>query len=456
LSSSHESQLSKGAEIRNFDRVLARLSRRTSTGRYIAEVDGFRFVCIALILLFHLDVVARLAGGSGSIIEPFGFVHFAPARHGWLSTVFAQGHVGVHLFFMISGFILALPFVSQHFEGSRKVDVRRYYLRRLTRLEPPYILALALSLLLAMATRRGSGSLVPHAIAGLGYAHSLLYGWANPVNGAFWSLEVEVQFYLLVPLLALLFKIRETARRRQALIVANVLLLQTQVMFAAKSGALQLSLLNSLQFFLVGFLLADIYVVDWKQTPTLDRRWDFVSIIGWPVFLVGASVGFVAEYVFLPWLGFLLLCAAFRGPMTRRVLRNRWLTTIGGMCYSIYLLHYPVMLVLGGHFRSLLVGSAVSRLIAQFLLVLPVVFIAGLGFYVLIERPCMQSDWPSRLIAGTKAFATRRGKQAPMDVDHPHLNVDLAAWSPAQAGRKEDAEQFEGVVEAVLKQPRRA
>jgi peptidoglycan/LPS O-acetylase OafA/YrhL len=47
-----------------------------------------------------------------------------------------------------------------------------------------------------------------------------------------------------------------------------------------------------------------------------------------------------------PWLLFALCAAALRGPATARMLRNRWITTLGGMCYSIYLLHYPMLILL--------------------------------------------------------------------------------------------------------------
>ena len=56
-----------------------------------------------------------------------------------------EGGYGVSIFFMISGFILSLPFAKAHFNknpGKKNISLKRYYLRRLIRLEPPYIIAL--------------------------------------------------------------------------------------------------------------------------------------------------------------------------------------------------------------------------------------------------------------------------------------------------------------------------
>ena len=59
------------------------------------------------------------------------------------------GFRGVELFFVISGFILGLPFAAHYLKGAAPVSLRKYYLRRLTRLEPPYIVALLVLFILA-------------------------------------------------------------------------------------------------------------------------------------------------------------------------------------------------------------------------------------------------------------------------------------------------------------------
>src|SRR6266700_536187 len=110
-------------------------SRVTSSGVVIPEIDGLRCVAILWVLGFHID---------GEYIKVMG-ARFpgqiqGSAFHGLLVT----WDFGVQLFFVISGFILGLPFVRHHWNGSPKPRLGQYYLRRVTRIEPPYVINLIL------------------------------------------------------------------------------------------------------------------------------------------------------------------------------------------------------------------------------------------------------------------------------------------------------------------------
>jgi peptidoglycan/LPS O-acetylase OafA/YrhL len=128
---------------------------------------------------------------------------------------------GVELFFVISGFILSVPFASRYLLNAPKVELKQYYLRRLTRLEPPYFISLFVCVAAQYVTaRRGFHDMAPHLLASFFYLHNLIYGaFAGAVNGVAWSLEIEIQFYILVPLLALLFAISD-ARVRRTLVIS--------------------------------------------------------------------------------------------------------------------------------------------------------------------------------------------------------------------------------------------
>ena len=90
-----------------------------------------------------------------------------------LVRVARPGYHGVELFFIISGFILAMPFAAHHLKGQRPVALGPYYLRRLTRLEPPYMLCMALLFVALVAFRgRDAGQLAPHLGASLLYLFS--------------------------------------------------------------------------------------------------------------------------------------------------------------------------------------------------------------------------------------------------------------------------------------------
>ncbi len=382
--------------------ILAHLSRETSSGRFIPEMDGLRFVAIAMVVLFHLN---------GYLTAKSPLYHAAPPRSDWLAQAALVGFRGVELFFVISGFILALPFAVQHVQGARPVNLRKYYLRRLTRLEPPYFAALLLMFALAIWIQgRSAGALVPHLWASLFYLHDVVYRSPSLVMSVAWSLEIEVQFYLLVPLLTLLFAIRSLNLRRFSLIALILLILAAQSVFLDNSPRASLSILAYLQFFLTGLLLADVFLASWNETPARNRLWDGVALVGWPLLFLILHSPLLTHWLFPAWI-FLLYCSAFRGNLANRFFSNRWITAIGGMCYSIYLLHYEVISAAGRIFRRL--GETAPYgiyLMLQLVLVGGAIVIVCGVFFVTIEKPCMRKDWPQRLLeySQTHIFARLR------------------------------------------------
>ena len=74
--------------------------------------------------------------------------------------------------------------------------------------------------------------------------------------------------------------------------------------------------------------------------------------------------------------------------------------TIGGMCYSIYLLHFPLISIIGRHTITLGSTSAqwIHLLVQTAIIVPPVLLVCGV-YFALIERPCMERDWPQKLAA---------------------------------------------------------
>lgn len=363
---------------RRSERLVRRLSRRTSSGRFVPEVDGLRFVAITFVVGYHID----------------GYLRHGQRGQGAIHWIAASGAHGVEIFFVISGFILALPFAGHWLLDRDKPSTRAYYLRRLTRLEPPYVVAM---IGFAIASVLAAGMAAGFAAERLGwsllYLHSLRFGDSNPINGVTWSLEIEVQFYLLAPWLCTVFMIRSKIVRRAVLVATMAAAVAIQAVFI-DGGRLGFSLLNYLQFFAAGLLVADIYLVDWKEAPFPSKRWDVVSIFGWPALIIALHNGGGRRLLFVP-LVILLFCAALKGIATRQVLRQRWIVILGGMCYSIYLVHYPVVSEMGRIFARVVPGPEVGiiRVGVHACLLLTAVLAVSVAFFILIERPCMKRDW---------------------------------------------------------------
>jgi peptidoglycan/LPS O-acetylase OafA/YrhL len=370
--------------------LLARLSRETSSGRFIPEMDGLRFVAIAMVVLFHLNGYLT----AKAVSPQYAFT--APSD--WLAQVALVGFRGVELFFVISGFILGLPFAAHYIAGAPQVSLSKYYLRRVTRLEPPYFVTIFVLLLLAIAIQRKAvAALLPHLIASLCYMHNLIYARPSTALGVAWSLEIEVQFYLLVPVLTLLFAVKRRWLRRCLLLAAMTGSLAAQTLYLPDHPRLALSILAYMQYFLAGFMLADIFLVEWEQSPRLSMRWDFAALAAWPVMFAVLRSATLSHWIF-PYLLLVLYCAAFRGTWTNRLFSHPWITAIGGMCYSIYLIHYEVISAVARFTKPVSEGTPYwIHLLVQFVMVgSAVVFICGL-YFVLLEKPCMRRDWPRAL-----------------------------------------------------------
>jgi peptidoglycan/LPS O-acetylase OafA/YrhL len=370
--------------------LFERFARETSSGRFIPQLDGLRFVAIAMVVLFHVNAYVAADSPVAFAIRP---------ENDLLSRLLAHGHYGVQFFFIISGFILALPFASHHLLQTSKTNLRRYFTRRLTRLEPPYLFNLILlCTLIAMWQGQALRTLLPHLAAGIVYQHDLFYGRANYLNSVAWSLEIEVQFYLLVPLLTRLFAVPGRLRRRAAIIGLGLAAIIFQRLFVpGADGRIALSLLNFLQFFLIGFLLADLYLCEWREDTTQHWAWDVIAVAGWSLLPVIWAHSLTISFLF-PVVAFLLYCAAFRGPLSYRILGNRWLVTIGGMCYTIYLVHYQIINFVFARSKSLALTNMFEiNLLAQFLIIGPIVLGSSAVLFLLIEKPCMKRDWPQRL-----------------------------------------------------------
>jgi peptidoglycan/LPS O-acetylase OafA/YrhL len=384
-----------------------RFSRITSGGNFIPEIDGLRFLAISSVLLFHASYA--LLKAYNRELGPVGRV---------VSNLFARGSLGVELFFVISGFILAVPFIRQFVEGGRPVVLGRYYLRRVTRLEPPYIITLVLFYVAAWIFHDAAlqGRFLSTFLVRLFYLHGLVYQDAPVLNGVTWSLEIEVQFYLIVPVLARIFCL-PTATRRVILLLGVLL-----IPFVPRQGILLFTVVSQLGLFLAGFLFADLYL-EMQRKETVAAKWCdwaalgvFAFVLVFPFltreagavhpFVGGEEVpaGMLVLRPFLPLTILVFLFFMFRGVWLRRFFSWKPVYLIGGMCYSIYLIHYPLISTASRFFARVWPGMQYLPGLAVLVLFwLPVVVGIAAVFFAFVERPCMDHAWPAKLWARIKA-----------------------------------------------------
>lgn len=384
------------------------LRRITTSGSYKAEIDGLRFWAILPVVLWHgIQRVSRT-------------LELSPEEQRAMLWV-PEGWVGVALFLTISGFIISTQFLKVHAAG-KPIDLRAYFYRRVTRIEPPYLLLLLASYLFltfssyqpqnAVAFWRGPQSLTDSLIASVMYLHGIIYNEMPRLFPGGWSLEVEVQFYIIAPaLFACLFWCKSI---KQQLMVSVIVLFATLAVsrycdwLLGSAGPHRYTLIRYFFCFWLGTLIAQINSAGlW---PTWTRKsWDVLAFTGLLAYLWSGcaqhSPWWPEECIVI--LDLLRIAAflsmfggAINGHLFNRVCTSPWIALIGGACYSIYLTHVQVMQLVVPLVNeivqpsSLLGGALVAALLA-----LPLVIAAGLTFYAVVERPFMIPRWPEKLVA---------------------------------------------------------
>lgn len=322
-----------------------------------------------------------------------------------LLRIVRNGDTGVAIFFVLSGFIIALPFAAHYLKSAPKVDIGQYFFRRLTRLGPSYMLSMVLLfILLSMGGKYEPTVLLPHLGASLLFLHNILYRKMSPVNEVAWSLEVGVQFYAVAPLLCGLFLLNKSVRRW--IIIA---LMAVAAGFQARQLHLflfsPLLLPGQIQYFLAGMLFADVYLTQLPDQPRENGGWDLIAILAIPViFLLGRRA--MISKVLLPCLLFLLCYSVVRGYAVKRFFSHPLIRTTGAMSYSIYLFHNGIIMLAGPYTKNILAsGYGGISLVVQLLVLLPPILLISTCYYILVERPYMNGRWPGMLSEKSKGIS---------------------------------------------------
>lgn len=347
---------------------------------YLARLDHLRFFAAALVLLFHWfhRFIPDLRVGSPAV------------------SLIDEGHSGIGLFMVVSGFILTL------IARDRAVRYWGFVYNRVVRIYPLFVFAVVLQLLISTYNRHAN------------YGFLQLIAWLVPFRSdtvplspefiQLWTIWVEFQFYLLFPFL-LAFVRRNGAGYLLGLL--GLMFLVRLLVFAEHGSVRYLAyetIFGRLDQFLVGMLLARLWQS--REAGTQLRS----LALGWWVAAAGAlvaalhffsiHVGFsnVAHPIWIVWpLAEALLWAAFvwtyllaRSPLpvAWNSPLSRGFSRLGEISFSIYVMHNLVQLAL----VRLLPPPNVSQPVLETLLwgvavVLPVTLLVSVCTYYLIEKP---------------------------------------------------------------------
>jgi peptidoglycan/LPS O-acetylase OafA/YrhL len=157
--------------------------------RRLGVLDGLRGIAVLLVLWYHVWEIS-----------------FLPAPVDWLEFVPETGFVGVHLFFFLSGFVIAYPFVRAAATGAPGPGWGSFAWRRFVKIVPSYVLSIAVAYSLGYAQRQPGAATVPDLASHLLFVHTWFADRYGTINGVLWTLAVEVEFYCIFPLIWWCFK----------------------------------------------------------------------------------------------------------------------------------------------------------------------------------------------------------------------------------------------------------
>ena len=310
-------------------------------GGYLSQIDALRGWAILLVFFFH---AWGISGGS-SASEPSL----------WFSYV-AAGRTGVTLFFVISGFLLSIPWLRA-MQSSNVVmpSLKNYYAARVLRIVPLYYLAVFMACVVSGSWGTGFKA----------FTFQFVGFEIFPFSVVWWTLVTEVQFYLVLPLL--IWLLARSGKSRLILLLVLILwgsVYITQVLHnpsGEKIGSYLLtkSLFGRLPAFLLGMLAAWIFLKA-RALPIFSANW--VRVLGAVIILLALFInGAVLRHTVLlgEWKSesnwhehhiyeailwsVVLLVLVLTRPLFHRAIANSVLAVVGKLSYSLYLWHVPIL-----------------------------------------------------------------------------------------------------------------
>ena len=292
--------------------------------------------------------------------------HFVSGQHLWIKWTGTYGWLGVHIFFVISGFII--PYSLHQYRYAIR-DYFRFMGKRLARLHPPYlasmvaVIALGWILTLLPWHPRPPDTSFAQLASHFFYLNDLLgRPWLNVV---YWTLGIELQWYLL---LGLVFPL--VASRRWTHQIAGALI----VLLGHRLVPSEHIIFHISPVFLIGIFVFQYRMglsSLWRMLLGIAAMFGIMRVpIGMPVSSVSAITGLLIAFV---------------------TIENRYANWLGEVSYSLYLLHLPFGLLFID-FVSRLPYSGSYLLIIDLAAIAACLVISKL-FYRLIEQP--SQTWSS-------------------------------------------------------------
>lgn len=370
------------------------MRRRTTKAKPQASrlpfLEGLRGLAALYVVIGHICFLADPA-------RLLGHTDHAPAALQALMRPFQFGHLAVASFIVLSGFCLQLALFAR--SDGRLTKRKDFYLRRARRILPAYYACLFFSILVCLNISAHEPTLqrflpvtTPNVLAHIFLVHNWRLDWMYKINGVLWSIAVEVQLYMLFPLLI------RGVRQKGRFVTFTV---SSLIAFLAMSNV---PYAQKLYFWYLPLFAAGIIACSLIYRPAI--RPVFQKIFAWFTLVGGiwAATQYATHGDPLPngdisiGLAVAALCYLLTSggaPTLRKIIGCRPLAALGTFSYSLYLMHHPILQIVYS-LRPLKSEEGVFRYLVW--VGLPVVLLFTYGFAQIFEIPFMSKrrGWNAR------------------------------------------------------------
>ncbi|WP_342644608.1 acyltransferase [Mucilaginibacter sp. CSA2-8R] len=380
------------------------MMEQKSSTNHLAYVDSIRALAALYVVIHHM--------------HPYVDKNLSPALFKVFVSPFNYGHQAVDLFIVLSGYLLFLPIVKR---PEKAFDIKMFYVKRITRILPPYFAVLIISVLLVNNVFGGpSGVQLTSSPVSLWTILSHVFliqdiaNTSNNVNYVLWSISVEWRIYMFFPFLIWLFR-----KYNKVIVALSLTTISALAMIAAKAAGWYTSFngisLHFFGLFALGMLAAQYGFSSNSKGKFLFKKAPFYLLLTLCLVIAfvlnkGTYFGDLSYMVSDVFLGFAvaLLMAGLTLGRSRQllsVLQYKPLATVGLAAYSIYLIHAPVLELINIIVMSKLSINPTMNLAVYYTLGFIAVMLASFLFYKLFEQ---SSIMLTKKVS--KAFDDKTGK----------------------------------------------
>jgi peptidoglycan/LPS O-acetylase OafA/YrhL len=313
----------------------------------IGGLDEIRGIAILLVLLCH---GVHLLFGTGRF-------------NAW-------GYFGVNTFFVISGYLICTILKTTR---ERRDFFKTFYVRRIFRIWPLFLVVLGIGTFLGLALNSPVWKALPSYLT---FTMNFPLGGVIPGTDPMWSLAIEEQFYLFLPILVYVMN-----PNRLPSVIAAICMLSA----VGSTLLLRWTFEGNAVFAYPNFTNTGlrIHYIGFGVLLALQPRLAFGVIAGW----AGASILFFhGAGVLESAIALLLVSGIYFTTNHKPLIRSPWLAKVGFVCYGLYLIHWPILRVLQ-KFLLPRVGGSVFGVTVVFMFFLGMSFIAAHFSFKYFENP---------------------------------------------------------------------